>query len=289
MTKVIQQGEVDFSVNYKVQTTWGFQEALTFVLEGSGATLFFLSLLIDHLGGMIAGVLVLMASGILLIMHLGNPKNMIYVLANIRHSWMSRGAALIPFFIGLGVVIVVAQSVFGLSAGGSGRTVLLVLFALLTIFILLKSGLVMSTFPAISFWASGWIPMIFALSGLTSGLTVFLALSGWSLAEYPWLLISLLALLPIAVAIYLMTIKESAAAAKVSIELINKNHFDVFYGLAVVLGMALPLAIAMYMTFVPSTPEVPLFIIIAAARVIGDIALRDVILKVGVFDKVLNG
>ncbi|MBT7954900.1 MAG: hypothetical protein HN731_06900, partial [Rhodospirillaceae bacterium] len=283
MTKVIQQGSVDFSVNYKVQTTWGFQEALTFVLEGLGATLFFLSLLMDHLGGMIAGVLVLMASGILLIMHLGNPRNMIYVLANIRHSWMSRGAALIPLFIGLGVVIVGASLLFGLSPSGGFGTALIVLFALLTIFIVLKSGLVMSTFPAISFWTGGWIPMIFALSGLTSGLTVFLAFSGWSLAEYSWVLISLLALLPIVVATYLMTIKESDAAAKVSIELINKNHFDVFYGLAVVVGMVLPLAIAMYMAFVPSTPELPLFIIMAMARVLGDIALRDVILKVGVF------
>ncbi|GEM_PF-1210527 len=289
MTKVIQQGAVDFSVNYKVQTTWGLQEALTFVLEGLGASLFLLSLMSDYLGGMVAGILILMASGVLLIMHLGNPKNMIYVLANIRHSWMSRGAALIPLFIGLGVVIVVLQGLLGISANGPGRTFLLILFALLTIFVVSKSGLVMTTFPAISFWNGGLLPVVFALSGLTSGLTVFLALSGWSLSEYPWILPGLLALLCIAVMLYLLIIKNAGAAANVSVDLITEHHFAEFYGVGIVLGILLPLAIGVYIAFVPTTATFPLFAIMAVARVLGDIVIRDVILKVGVFDKVLSG
>ena len=287
MTKVIEQGAVDFSVNYKVQTTWGFQEGLTFVLEGLGAALFFLSLLTNHLGGMVGGVLVLTASGGLLMMHLGNPKNMIYVLANIRHSWMSRGAALIPLFIGLGVLIIIAQVFFGASPEGSGKHVLQVLFLLLTIFVLLKSGLVMTTFPAISFWNGGLLPIVFALSGLTSGLAVFATFSGSTLAEYPWILPSLLALLLVATAIYLVTIKEASRAAKVSVELIAERHFSAFYGVGIVLGLALPLAIAVYIVLVPSAASFYLVSIMAVARVVGDIALRDVILKVGVFDKVL--
>ena len=103
MTNIFPQGTVDFSVGYKTQTTWGFQEGLTFVLEGVGATLFFAALLADNVWGMAAGVVVLGASGVLLMMHLGRPRNMIYVMANFRHSWMSRGAVLIPAFIGLGV------------------------------------------------------------------------------------------------------------------------------------------------------------------------------------------
>jgi len=289
MTKVIRQGEVDFSVNYKVQTTWGLQEALTFVLEGLGATLFFLSFLVGHLNGMIAGILVLIGSGVLLMMHLGSPKNMIYVLANIRHSWMSRGAALIPLFIGLGAVIVIFQGLFGLTASGVGWTALLVLFFLLTIFIVLKSGLVMATFPAISFWSGGWMPVIFGFSGLTSGLTVFLAFSDWRLGDYPWVLPGLLVLLGVALLLYLPFIKTAGAGARVSVELIREQHFTAFYGIGIVIGTVLPLAIAIYIAVVPAATTLPFFVIMAVARLLGDIALREVILKVGVFDKVLSG
>jgi formate-dependent nitrite reductase membrane component NrfD len=287
MTKVINQGDVDFSINYKVQTTWGFQEGLTFVLEGLGAMLFFLSLLAGHLGGMIAGILVLMASGVLLMMHLGNPKNMIYVLANIRHSWMSRGAALIPLFIGLGVLIVVAEGLLGLSLEGSARIAALVLFCFLTIFVLLKSGLVMTTFPAISFWNGGLLPIIFALSGMTSGMAVFVSFAGpvW-LATF-WLMSGAMALLLLALGTYVVTIKDAGRAAKVSVELISERHFAQFYGAGLIFGILMPLAIALYIAFAPSGAVLPLLGLMAAARVVGDIAMRDVILKVGVFDKVI--
>lgn len=287
MTKVIKQGAVDFSVNYKVQTTWGFQEALTFVLEGLGATLFFLSLLADNLVGMIAGILVLMASGVLLMMHLGNPKNMIYVLANIRNSWMSRGAALIPLFIGLGILIVFAQGFFGIAFGGVPKTVLNALFLVLTIFILLKSGLVMTTFPAISFWNGRLLPLVFGLSGLSAGLAVFGALTGLVPMILVWSVTGTIGLLLLTLTIYLVTIKDAGRAAKVSLELISERHFVQFYGAGLVFGILLPLAIALHIAFVPSAAVLPLLGLMAAARLVGDIAMRDVVLKVGVFDKVI--
>lgn len=287
VTQTIRQDSVNFSVNYKVQTTWGFQEALTFVLEGFGPTLFFLSFLVGHIGGMFVGVLALGASGFLLLMHLGNPKNMVYVLANIRHSWMSRGAALIPVFIGLGFIVVAAKWMFGVSPEGVWKTFLIILFLLLMIFILLKSGLVMTTFPAIAFWNGSLLPMVFALSSLTSGIAVFAVFDQEIIADFFWLQPALLAFLLLAVAIYLVTMKEVGRTAKVSVTLIRERHFASFYGGGVAIGIVLPLALGIYIALVPSAASLGLWSFIAITRVAGDIIIRDTILKVGVFDKVL--
>ena len=283
MTRTIQQSQVDFSVNYKVQTTWGLQEAITFVLEGLGASLFFLALLGDQLAAMVAGILILMASGILLILHLGNPKNMIYVLANIRHSWMSRGAALIPLFIVAGALFIAAELIYGLKPAGPA---LITLFLLLSVFVALKSGLVMTTFPAIAFWNGGLLPVLFALSGLASGATLYAVFDGEAQAAFYWLLPALFAALLIATLIYLVTIKDAGRSAKVSVDLIGERYPGSFYGAAMLLGMVLPLVIGIYLAFVPSAASVVLFVIMAAARLAGDIVLRHVFLKVGVFDKV---
>ena len=283
MTRTIQQGQVDFSVNYKVQTTWGLQEAITFALEGLGASLFFLALLGDHLAAMVAGIVILMASGILLILHLGNPKNMIYVLANIRHSWMSRGAALIPLFIVAGAIFIGAELVHGLKPAGPA---LITLFLLLSMFVALKSGLVMTTFPAIAFWNGGLLPVVFALSGLASAAALFAVFDGEAQAKFYWALPVLFAALLITTLIYLATIKNAGRSAKVSVDLIGERYPGLFYGAALLLGMVLPLGLGIYLALVPSAASVALFVIMAAARLAGDIVLRHVILKVGVFDKV---
>lgn len=285
MTKIIRQGDVDFSVGYKVQTTWGFQEGLTFVLEGLGATLFFVALVAGNVWGMALGVVVLGASGVLLMMHLGRPKNMIYVMANFRHSWMSRGAVLIPAFIGLGALVVVAATV-GVPVEGGFRVAALIVFLLLTLFTVMKSGLVLSTFPAIAFWNGGLLPVIFGLSGLSAGIAVFGAFDDFVTARWIWLGPSLTAGLLVTLTVHLITMRHGGRAAKVSMGLIGARHALPFYGGAVGIGLALPLALGIYAAIVPGDATTWLWVAVAVARLAGDIVLRDVLLKVGVFDKV---
>jgi formate-dependent nitrite reductase membrane component NrfD len=286
MTNVFPQSKVDFSVGYKNQTTWGFQEGLTFVLEGLGATLFFVALLADNVWGMAGGVVVLAASGVLLMMHLGRPRNMIYVMANFRHSWMSRGAVLIPLFIGLGFVLVVAQGVLGWTVMGGWRVAIEIVVLMLTLFTVMKSGLVLSTFPAIAFWNGGLLPVIFGLSGLSAGLAIFGAFDGFFTTQWIWLVPALTAGLLVTLAIHLITMNNAGRAAKVSVGLIRTRHALPFYGGAMGLGLVLPLGLGIYAVIVPGDATTLLWVAIAALRLLGDIVLRDVLLKVGVFDKV---
>jgi len=286
MTNIFPQGTVDFSVGYKTQTTWGFQEGLTFVLEGVGATLFFAALLADNVWGMAAGVVVLGASGVLLMMHLGRPRNMIYVMANFRHSWMSRGAVLIPAFIGLGFLLVVAQGVFGLSITGGWRVAIEIVFLLLTLFTVMKSGLVLSTFPAIAFWNGGLLPVMFALSGLSAGVAIFGVFDDFLTARWIWLVPALTAGLLVTLTVHLITMNNASRAAKVSVGLIGARHALPFYGGAIGIGLAVPLALGVYAVVVPGDASILLWAAVAVTRLFGDIVLRDVLLKVGVFDKV---
>jgi formate-dependent nitrite reductase membrane component NrfD len=286
MTKVFPQGKVDFSVGYKNQTTWGFQEGLTFVLEGLGATLFFVALLANNVWGMAGGVVVLAASGVLLMMHLGRPQNMIYVMANFRHSWMSRGAVLIPLFIALGFVLVIAQGALGMTITDGWRVAIVIVFLLLTLFTVMKSGLVLSTFPAIAFWNGGLLPVIFGLSGLSAGLAIFGVFDDFFMTRWIWLTPSLTAGLLVTLTIHLVTMNNAGRAAKVSVGLIGARHAFPFYGGAIGIGLVLPVALGIYTTIVPGDATTLLWMVVAAARLAGDIVLRDVLLKVGVFDKV---
>jgi formate-dependent nitrite reductase membrane component NrfD len=286
MTHINRQGAVDFSVGYKIQTTWKFQEAMTFVLEGLGASLFFVALLAGSIAGMAAGVVVLIGSGALLMSHLGRPMNMIYVAANFRHSWMSRGAVLIPVFILLALLTVLALGVLGWQPGAGSRIALIVVFAALTLFTVMKSGLVLTTFPAIAFWGGGLLPVIFALSGLSTGLAVFTAYDGFLLARWAWLTPALTAALAVALAMHLLSMRNAGRAAKVSVGLIGQRHAAAFYGAGGLVGLAVPLALGIYLAIDPAAATPWLAIAIAATRLLGDIAIRDVLLKVGVYDKV---
>ena len=68
-----QQGRLDFSVGYRLQTIWGLREAVVFFLEGLGVALFAGFLLLDFMPGMIAGILLMVAAVLLLLSHLGQP------------------------------------------------------------------------------------------------------------------------------------------------------------------------------------------------------------------------
>ncbi len=280
MTKTVQQGRVDFSLSCKIQTTWGFQEALTFTLEGIGATVFFGAFLFGQFQGAVLGLAILIASGALLLAHLGNPKNMIYVMANFRHSWMSRGAVLIPLFIVLGVIAIAG------SWSAVGHPILAGVFLLLTLFVLVKSGLVMTAFPAIDFWNGGMLPILFALNGIASGLAILALFPGGMAGNYPWLFPLALVLIVIVTALFILTIRNASRAAKASVDLINGTHFHSFYSLGVALGTVGPLILGCYIAVSPSAASFPVLLLIAALRVSGDVLMRNVILQAGIYDKV---
>lgn len=286
MVRTSLQGVVDFSIAHKIQKTWGDQEAITFSLEGIGATLVFLGLVADAPVAMILGLGVLLASGMLLLAHLGAPRNLIYLLANVRHSWMSRGAALIPLFMGLAVILLLLRFAFGLPLEGAVGLGLMGVMLVLTIFVLVKSGLVMTTFVAIPFWTGGLLPVLFALSGLASGLALFALIAGGPATAMAWAGFLVNLALLIMILVYVATMRTAGSAAKVSVQLIGQHHGLLFWGVALGLGTAVPMVAGLYDVLGDGAGSLALLPVIALCRVAGDIALRSVVIKVGVYEKV---
>lgn len=287
MIRTIQQGAVDFSSAAKVQTTWRSQEAVTFVLEGTGATLLFLAVANSHFWGAVAGLALLAAAGLLLLAHLGNPKAIIYLLTNIRHSWMSRGAALIPLLMVFGTALVVLREWLGSPLGGAVGFVLLGLLLLLSIFAAVKSALVLGTFPAITFWSGRTLPLLFGFSGLSSGLALYLAIDPGGSKGWQWLLPACLVVLLIVQLGYFAEIRNKGDGAKISLDLIGERHFAMFWGAGIGGGLVVPLLLSAMLALSPDTASSTMLWLIAALRIGGDIAARDVFLKVGVYDKVI--
>ena len=106
-------------------------------------------------------------------------------------------------------------------------------------------------------------------------------------AGFFWVLPASLALLLVMLAVYILTVKETGRAAKVSVDLIGEEYFHSFFSAAVLLGTVLPLILGVYTVASPSAASFPVLFVIAALRIIGDVMTRNIILKVGVYDRVL--
>ncbi len=250
---------------------------LLFALEGIGATVFFTSFVLEFYEGMVLGLVVLCASAVLLLSHLGSPKNMVYVMANFRHSWMSRGAVILPLFVLFGLIAIVFPV-------KENNVALTGLFFMLTLFVTMKSGLVMGSFSAIDFWKGGMLPILLALNGLASGVAVLIFFMPTNLF---WIFPLVVALLLIVIIIYLLTIGQAGRAAKISVDLVNRKHFHSFYSLSIALGLVVPMIVGISITVVPASASLPVLLVMAVLRIVGDVAMRNVILKAGVYDKVL--
>ena len=86
--------------------------------------------------------------------------------------------------------------------------------------------------------------------------------------------------------LHLVTMRNGGRAAQISAGLIRERHALPFYGLGLGIGVLLPLALGVYLAIAGGPPPIAYVAVIAASRLLGDVVIRDVILKVGVYDKV---
>ena len=290
-----QQGRLDFSVGYRLQTIWGWREAVVFFREGLGVALVAGFSLLDLIPGMIAGILLMVAAVLLLLSHLGHPIRAWMALRNVRRSWVSRGTLAIPVFTALAIVLVGIR----LSAGGATHGLLdmslrIALF-LSGSFILLYPGFAMAGSPAIPFWNSGLLPVVSLVNGIASGglaLTVFLAThervdqTGWPV-NVLWFEQGTLCLLALITFVYMVTMLNAGAAARMSVTYLMTKQPMLFWILAVGAGLVIPIA-AVSVALSANAAPLGLLWIALGARIVGDVSVRYALLKGGIFDAVLQ-
>jgi Fe-S-cluster-containing dehydrogenase component/DMSO reductase anchor subunit len=152
------------------QPHWNWKAAANFLCGGAGAGLFAVAAIAGLDGGSVAVpaaiALALIAFGLfLLIFKIGRPLRSIYVLRQPQRSWMSREAWVAAIFFP-----------FALLAVWSEDSALLGIAAVLGLLFLYCQGMILKEAKGIPSWRSPGIVPLIAVTGLTEGVGLFLAM-----------------------------------------------------------------------------------------------------------------
>jgi len=287
----IKQGQPDFRIGPKIQTVWGFSEALIFLLEGIGATVLSISMLLKWPLMTLMGLAGITIAILLLLKHLGHPTRAIKALTGLKVSWISRGT----LFLGSCFVIGSLWLLVNFWAGAtwtSVRTILTILVCCLSAIVLMYPGFVLAYSDSIPFWHSGTLPFFFALNGVSTGLSLVLLYGLMKsiaivsiLRKLTWLQVILLSILLIVGFAHLEVMRKTRRGARFSVEALLKQEKLLFGVFGCLIGTVVPLVLTL-LARVPVGSALILLLISAICRTSGDLALRYSFLRIGIYDPI---
>jgi formate-dependent nitrite reductase membrane component NrfD len=275
----------EFMIKFTPNTKWaegsGVLIVVAFFLGGVGGGLYILSLLFYDILGMFIGWLLVLLVGLADMVHLHKPLRFWRMVQRPGSSWIARGFIFIVFFIILGAVQL--ASAYWLP-GTVAENFFRVLSGLLASGVVIYSGFVLSYVKAIPLWNSAMIPLLFITSSLVGGIAVFSIISlGQDTNPMTTQLTVLrvtLVLYTIMLGIYLWTAVNSSPSARKSVTCILKGNIAyIFWSLVVLVGIIVPL----FIFFLTNSEAMALLVIGAVFVVLGNLALRYIILKSGVY------
>lgn len=282
-----------FTIAFRVQKAWGALVALGLFLGGLGGGLFLISLFVGFGAGFGLGISATLLGALCLLLHLRRPQQFWRAVSRPGTSWISRGVISIAVFVGLGVVYIVPP-MLGLSSlpwseGTALGQAILAVAAFLALLIVVYTGFILSTPPAIAFWHNALLPALFSLYSLAGGLSfIYLwhgLVDGKELgANLQALQVGLMAAILISVLIYLAAMSSSTVAAKESLRLLVAGEFSsLFLGGVLLVGLIVPLLMASYgyLSGIP-LPTVALAVI-GIFDLIGGFLFRYSLLKSGLY------
>ena len=294
---MIQTRPYEFMVSYTPQTQWiekgGIKLWLAFFFIELGAGMFFVASLFDNFWAMVLGwLLCAVLGGGLHLLYLGKPLRFwrMALSSGWKTSWISRGILFVSLFLLLGLIhMFLIQS-------ATRFTALLVaadIFAFLTV---IYGGFAMNSVNGIPLWNTALLPVLYVVSGLWGGAEVTLGISlgsggmvvGRAIEEWiRILLIGYLLLIPV----YLMSVRYASATGQVSVTSMLQGKWSSLFWIAVViLGMVIPLA-AVINSIVAGLEGISMTFLYAAifSGLIGDLAMRYLILRCGVYGPLIPG
>jgi hypothetical protein len=276
-------------VGYRFQRHWDNSMAYAFFFAEAGGGLFFVSLLLDSLPGMILG-LILVSTGkpYFHLAHMGVPMKSWRAMLRPDRSWISRGLLGLMLMIGSGFLYVTAL-LFGEQLGMPVDSALVWLVkitaATSTLVVMSYQGFAMSHSSAISIWNSAIMPMSSLLYSLTIGLAVaIVVLPGGQAANLADTQLLLFLGLGVMHLMFLHSGWHGSPGARTSVELLLQTFYARWYlGLVIAVGVALP---ALLLWAVPGSTVVA--IVAAASTLAGFMAWRILIFKIGVYEPVMS-
>lgn len=271
-------------VGYRFQRYWDNSMAYAFFCAELGAGVFFISLLLDNVTGMVLG-LIPVATGkpYFHIAHMGVASRSWRAILRPDRSWISRGLLGLSALIACGGLVVLwhwfelpqDSAVLWLLKLAAGA------FALLT---MTYQGFAMSHSSAIAIWNSAIMPLASLLYSLTTGVAVLLVVPGTPKGMLADALLLLLLGLSVMHLMLLHAGWHGSPGARTSVELLLQTFYAKwFLGLTVGAGILLP-ALLIWMA-----PASTLAAIVAAVGILaGFMAWRILIFKIGVFEPIMS-
>jgi formate-dependent nitrite reductase membrane component NrfD len=272
----------EFMIKFTPHTRWaegsGALIGVAFFLGSIGGGLYITSLFFYNLLGMFIGWLLILLVGLVDMVHLHKPLRFWRMLLKPGSSWIARGFIFIALFIVLAAIQLALS--FWLS-GTTSESVFRVLSGLFAFGVVIYGGFVLSSVKAIRLWNSAMMPSLFVISSLIGGVAVFLIIE---LGENTNPTTTLILILEIALVFYAVMLGlhlwisiYSSPAARNSVLLILKSY--IFWVLVVSAGIIVPL----FIFFLAESGAVALLSTGAVFIVLGNLALRYILLKGGVY------
>jgi sulfite dehydrogenase (quinone) subunit SoeC len=279
---------------FTFQTEWvegrGFYLVLAFFLGGLGAGLYLLSMYLNFYVGMITGFLiVLVGKGTAHMIFLGKPWRFWRGFTNPQSSWISRGLiAIMLFLIPTALQIASTLPIFSWLPWTPNNLALQVFVVIGALALMIYTGFALAAVKAIRSWNTGMVPLFFIVYSFMGGIGLGLGMlaglnTGIELAPVERLAIGLMITVIVLWVIYLWTTYDSnQAGVKSVIELVKGSASPYFIVGVVILGLAIPLTVAVISL---STGHVsPVVIAMASAcELIGGFSMRYSIFKAGVY------
>lgn len=285
----------EFIVATRRQEEWGWRVILGLFFSGTGAGSFLIALLLGAVSRMAVGVGLVLLGGCFLLWDLSRPLKAWRVFWRPQSSWISRGILGILSLVLLGLAHIAnlssqpqAWTSLGAPwAGGPSWAVVLGLVAgAAALFVASYPGFLLAGMRPVALWNSAYIPILFLISSLISGLgdtyllplewgdgsrglPVFLQNFGLGLVVLGFLLFLSLILL------------AYPEGARESVRLLSHGSLRIhFYGGVLGLGLIVPLVL-LILVFVGAGPTSLIFPA-GVLLLLGMLLLRYIIVKVGI-------
>ncbi len=281
----------EFQLGYRHQDVWGWKIALAFFFGEVGAGLFFISAFFGFLKGMFIGwLMVSVCKPTALFLHLGVPIRFWRAIMGLKNSWISKGLFASVLFTGFGAIHMLNLYRPFL---GEGLSELVLWISIIACFwVIIYLGFVLSYSPSIALWNSGLMPVISLTYGLLGGITMTLLFGHNSfLLDMPEVLRMLKYLefgLVLFCGVILVSFLHGAAymsnAGRRSVILLLKERYAPWF-----IFFVLIVGFAMTGVLILVGPvSLGVLLAVAVAELIGDVALKLLLFKTGLYEPVLT-
>lgn len=186
---------MELPLEKQIQTEWGWKIAAYLFLAGVGAGSYAIGAIADFAGkegmvvskiGISLGFPLLLIGTFFLIADLGVRYRALKVFLNPGTSWIARGSIIISAFMILGFIHLTGW-VWPFDFLGNTselRKIIGIINFVFAILTMIYTGVLLGASKSIAIWSSGILPLLFLVSGLSTGvLSIILILSGFGFVQ----------------------------------------------------------------------------------------------------------